>query len=494
MTTRNYKDDFTARVSLVDVSGKPLDLQGARLELSFYTSGQLVYRATVSDTGECLNCRRDGDGLVVVFDNHGMLPGRLKCRLTLETPDAEMPDGYRRTVSVIDMGISLVNGNGDNAPSAEVVALFPLYKGERGEKGDRGETGAKGERGERGLQGEKGEPGRDGRDGRDGVDGIQGLKGDKGDRGEQGIQGIQGERGLQGLKGDRGEQGLQGLQGLQGVQGVKGDKGDKGDPFTFADFTPAQLAALKGEKGERGAKGERGDDWLMLFKKMWRAACGWRNNYGAWTSYGTFNDATGFCELYDLTNITIDEALEMMQYRSMTLYADYNRSTVEQGMRAYLPIRVSSGSRSYDQRYSANFRLEVLHIAGSATSMQGIFNNCYKLRKVYEGISLWLIQNAGQLSNAFYGCTALEEIQLHSCQHDISFQWSPKLNTHTLNFLITNRSGTAPFTVTVHPDVYAKLTGDSANAAFSSLADADKARWTALLPLASSKNISFATV
>ena len=49
-------------------------------------------------------------------------------------------------------------------------------------------------------------------------------------------------------------------------------------------------------------------------------------------------------------------------------------------------------------------------------------------------------------------------------------------------------------TITVHTDVYAKLTGDTTNAAAAALTEEELAQWMAITEAAAAKNISFATV
>ena len=70
---------------------------------------------------------------------------------------------------------------------------------------------------------------------------------------------------------------------------------------------------------------------------------------------------------------------------------------------------------------------------------------------------------------------------------------SPLLTFSTMQYLVTNAANTSPITVTVHPDVYAKLTGDTTNAAAAALTSDELAQWAALVTTANSKNISFAT-
>lgn len=70
---------------------------------------------------------------------------------------------------------------------------------------------------------------------------------------------------------------------------------------------------------------------------------------------------------------------------------------------------------------------------------------------------------------------------------------SPLLTLDTMQYLVNNAKNTSSIAVTVHPDVYAKLTGDTTNAAASALTADELAQWQALVTTANSKNISFAT-
>ena len=70
---------------------------------------------------------------------------------------------------------------------------------------------------------------------------------------------------------------------------------------------------------------------------------------------------------------------------------------------------------------------------------------------------------------------------------------SPLLTFSTMQYLVTNAANTSPITVTVHPDVYAKLTGDTTNAAAAALTAEELAQWQQLVTDATSKNINFAT-
>ena len=70
---------------------------------------------------------------------------------------------------------------------------------------------------------------------------------------------------------------------------------------------------------------------------------------------------------------------------------------------------------------------------------------------------------------------------------------SPLLTFSTMQYLVTNAANTSSITVTVHPDVYAKLTGDTTNAAAAALSASELAQWQQVATNAAAKNIAFAT-
>lgn len=83
----------------------------------------------------------------------------------------------------------------------------------------------------------------------------------------------------------------------------------------------------------------------------------------------------------------------------------------------------------------------------------------------------------------FPGCVALSTFKLYGLRSDINLAEQSKLSLASLNFMIVNAAnGTTKITVTVHPDVFAKLT------------DETNAEWSAALAKAAEKNITFATL
>lgn len=154
----NYKSDFDAVLRLKDAAGKEVPFPDCDWEAVFWTfSKSRVFRASCIG-GECVNCIREKDGSFrVVFNGHGIGVGILRWEPHFKLPDTLFPDGVRDIYVPQPLDIELVTGAGDYPTTAEVEASLPLIKGDKGERGERGEKGERGERGERGEKGEKGD-------------------------------------------------------------------------------------------------------------------------------------------------------------------------------------------------------------------------------------------------------------------------------------------------------------------------------------------------
>lgn len=121
---------------------------------------------------------------------------------------------------------------------------------------------------------------------------------------------------------------------------------------------------------------------------------------------------------------------------------------------------------------------------------QSTFRRCYNLREIIGPFKI----NANTLAlQSFLGCAALVDMKLHELATSISLSDSPLLSLSTMQYMVSNAANTSAITVTVHPDVYAKLTGDTTNAAASALSADELAQWQALVATAAAKQITFAT-
>lgn len=127
------------------------------------------------------------------------------------------------------------------------------------------------------------------------------------------------------------------------------------------------------------------------------------------------------------------------------------------------------------------------------SNCNGLLGNCPKLRMVIGTIDLSADNNSSQ--NIFnYGLSNLQNltyIQLKNLKTGLLMERVPNISYDSMEYLVTNAANTSAITIKVHADVYAKLTGDTTNAAAADLSPEELAKWTALWTTAYNKSISF---
>jgi hypothetical protein len=98
------------------------------------------------------------------------------------------------------------------------------------------------------------------------------------------------------------------------------------------------------------------------------------------------------------------------------------------------------------------------YLYNSIQTTQRMFYGCSLLRTA-ETFRMQNITNANNALNMFNGCVSLETAYLRQLKVSFSFESSPLLSLASLQYLVTNRANeTTPITITVHADVFAKLT------------------------------------
>lgn len=128
------------------------------------------------------------------------------------------------------------------------------------------------------------------------------------------------------------------------------------------------------------------------------------------------------------------------------------------------------------------------------TSTRGMFERCENLREIMGILQLPSGDDMGvHFYNAFSNCISLETIWLHSIQLDTRLNYCKSLKLECFAYMIEHAANTKSITITVHADVYAKLTGDATNEAAGALTEEEAAAWQQVLADAVAKNISFAT-
>ena len=220
---------------------------------------------------------------------------------------------------------------------------------------------------------------------------------------------------------------------------------------------------------------------MRLFIDPWNAACG---------SFGRYNPDTGYFELNGLTDITYEEAI--------LIYSKWSNSNLirEQYLGAKIRTNIPQPLRDNVNAESAFYgsSIEVVNMTYTSTGwvrcsiQSGIFRQCQHLRRIITPL-----ENPGQSSLDFENCRSLEDVRIKNSQpKDLYLSACSKLSFDSVDYIIQNGTSKG-FTVHVHKDVYAKLTGDTTNAAAAALTEEELAQWQQLLVDAAEKQITFAT-
>lgn len=229
-----------------------------------------------------------------------------------------------------------------------------------------------------------------------------------------------------------------------------------------------------------------------VFNDMWDTA---------WGGYGKYDPVNAPDPQHPYMGneiwMTYEEALVVLSYYRPKVKHPYQYSFARANTRTLPPINlVSQSDMTYCFQGAAT--LISIHLTGENTkkeirpSLAGwMFDGCKQLKNINGYISLSMCTNANLM---FRDCGALESVNISELKISIGFPDSPLLSLASLQYLVTNAANTSAVAVTVHPDVYAKLTGDTTNEAAAALTEEEATAWQQVLAEAVEKNISFATI
>lgn len=109
----NYKSDFSLEVKVVR-NGVAENFPDADFTLTAKTEGGFTVYKAECKAGVYSHCKRDGERLIMFFDNHGLAKGRLIVSAVINHPDADYTeDGIRQENLTTTTNIELVEDNGD---------------------------------------------------------------------------------------------------------------------------------------------------------------------------------------------------------------------------------------------------------------------------------------------------------------------------------------------------------------------------------------------
>lgn len=234
--------------------------------------------------------------------------------------------------------------------------------------------------------------------------------------------------------------------------------------------------------------------WLIMW---WNAAVG---------KYGRYNPETRLFELNGLTDITTTEALHiLMAYTEECLDSDNSSYFMNFAWRTQIPMKwntptqlgsIFRSSKVTHARLSTSGSILVYNQSMGTTMFSTIRGFNSPIVKWLDEVTVFGSDNAslrGTIS-CFCSAPALEYFRFKYVNSNVDIGCSPLVGLDSLEYLVANRltgDNAIDFTVTVHANVYAKLTGDTTNSAAASLTPEELAQWSALLDTAADRNIRF---
>ena len=229
--------------------------------------------------------------------------------------------------------------------------------------------------------------------------------------------------------------------------------------------------------------------------------------------FGRYNEETGYFELNGLTDLTWDDALIIFELSAYRDYPDYTTGDFYRGINLKTKGRFRTNlapiqggylykSTAYQIRTYMCSQLEVLNVMQRMPfnrppfSTNTMVTNTNYIDLYYNGSLRKIMGVVGLDSGAVtsgYDLPMLEDLRLRNITRDYKYLYrAPKLNYASVKYMIENRGGTNAITIWYHADVYNKILGTAADAAYEGTGGT-KEEWMALADLAASKNITLAT-
>lgn len=237
---------------------------------------------------------------------------------------------------------------------------------------------------------------------------------------------------------------------------------------------------------------------MRLFIDQWNAA--WNING---TVYGKYDPEHAPDALHPFMGneiwMTYEEAILVMEYSS-GFSAFQSISLVNIPIKTLLPIPLGLYNTYVDIMGMRELRaIRFIENRGNALviSQQPWFiSDCTNLTRI-EGTFNISNMDSSACWRFLRGSVNIKEFRASGLNKPLNLITNSKLSLATMQYLVDNAStaitAEKPVVVTVHADVFAKLTGDMTNEAAAALTDDEKTAWAAVLTAATSKYISFAT-
>lgn len=281
---------------------------------------------------------------------------------------------------------------------------------------------------------------------------------------------------FKGEKGDKGEKGADGKDGERGADGKSAyqqavEAGYKGSEEDFKELLLSYPNKADKEGYYPNMSVGIADDVKNGNTKYLAATPSGDPMHYAYEAIGArWNADTGYWEFYDMkdiTNVEMSKALARGSWYIGNAAIGVLSAQNEQSLSAIRFNLARTGGWSVtcdmDDFAQGNSWIEFINLTFDnnlvsqpftyATYLQNSFVGCSNLRRIYGEIN---VGNSTALATPFTGCAKLEDVQIFGLKQNISFADSPLLSKESLLYMIHNCASGVSFTITLHPDVYAK--------------------------------------
>lgn len=485
----NYKSDFDFILTLYGENGESIGFPTYDWEAYIYTAGSKAYKYKASCRGgECVNCFNDNGKIHIVANNHGLSVGVLRVDFISYLPNSLYPDGTERVVQPIDTDIELVQGAGDGAEGGDAEAIIPYalvtsydIAKANGYGGSQEEYNTALTR----LPELKAE-----------VDEVNAL-----------AEAIQEAGAAAAAAAEAAEQSA--AEAAEQAQAVAVEQASQAQRLTEVE---GGVTALQSGKQDKLVSSE---DILVdanvlriadiakkkVFIDMWNAAC--TINGKKWGWYDAERD--DFLIYPDFRN---GEGLHLTYEQAVKVYIVSHKGNVEMAEGTYfgdvqaealLPLRIS-GSKQGSNLFHFQRQIKACAVVDAANlgtdsfsfmSYAAMFTGCSNLEEIYGN---FYSSGTASLVVLFANCNKLREVRFYSIKTNFNVSSSPLLSLASFRHMLSRTDNSVAITITVHKDCYAKMTGDTSNAAAAALTEEEVAQWQQLLTDAVAKNITFATL
>lgn len=234
-----------------------------------------------------------------------------------------------------------------------------------------------------------------------------------------------------------------------------------------------------------------------LFIDMWRAVYP-RTHEQKWIGYNEETDKFFITPTFGghkigFDDITYEEALKI--YCRLGVSAYMETPYISGALRINLPPFNYWNPFSIDNPLHNSFYMEYLILGLSDTSYVG---GCKSMQRnlALKGILGTIVIQDSNKNFIMSECPMLRYVAFSfqgNAAITVTLSGSPLLDISCFLLTLSQTSSTTypSATITVHPDVYAKLTGDTTNAAAAALTQEELAQWMQIVTDAAAKNITF---